>query len=281
MTKRLVIGLLAMVLMIGFSTMKAPAATKDDNTGRYVFSEWEKCPTEKYFQLDPKARRYVDIGYQAFMANSKAASATLAAQNEADRAYWKNWRRAAMYFPVTTTFSVVFECAEARAVEWAAADSWLLKQGKPAPWGCATYSGLLGGAHGLVSVPNGPAFSLLWGPFCGFSGELDPITAAGRNSSLLFTAARGAMKGVMFTMALDSPGVFFDRVASPPLHNAFAWAGMSTIPGDILASAGLFWKGVPYSNLLKYQNSDLNTGNCGVNFDPSVKANTKKAQILF
>jgi hypothetical protein len=279
--------LVCAILIVAFAApVVVTAAVKNPKTGWYEFSNSE-VQSDQLFRRDFKSGRFVDDGYAAFMAKSMAASTVLAAQNAADRRNQKKWRRVALYSVVGTAPAYVFECSQAKAVGYVAAMNWALANGQPCPWGSASISEFLGGVYGVANFPDGPAFTLLYGPFCCFDGELDPLSGMGLHRGLLVNAGVIAAKGTVFGLTSATGYHGFFRVAEIYFHNALAWSGMTTIPANMLINAGygLMGKGIGYCDLFAYQNSNLSTVDFtklyGTNFGREYKAMSKFGQLVF
>lgn len=280
-------GLLTMAMAVVFCFAGvATGATKNLKTGWYEFSNSE-VQSDQLFRRDFKSGRFVDDGYAAFMAKSTVASTALAAQNAADRRNQKKWRRVALYSVVGTAPAYVFECSQAKAVGYVAAMNWSLANGKPCPWGSASVSEFLGGVYGFANVPEGPAFTLLYGPLCCFDGELDPLSGMGLHRGLLVNAVDIAAKWTIFGMTLRTGFHGFFRVAEIYFHNSLAWSGMTTIPANMIVNAGygLMGKGIGYCDLFAYQNSHMSTkafsGLYGTDFGREYKAYSTFGQLVF
>lgn len=281
-------GILAMALAVAFCFAGvAMGATKNPKTGWYEFSNSE-VQSDQLFRRDFKSGRIVDDGYAAFMPKSIAGSTKLAAENAADRRIQKKWRRVALYSVIGTTPAYVFECSQAKAVGYVAAMNWALANGQSCPWGSASVSEFLGGINGFANIFTGPAFTLLYGPFCCFDGELDPFTGMGIHRGFLVNGVVIAADWSIFGITLRTGFHGFFKVAEKIyFHNALAWSGMTSIPGNVLVNIGygLMGRGIGYCDLYGYQNSHLSTkafsGLYGTDFGREYKAMSKFHQLVF
>jgi|GEM_PF-2221882 len=275
--------ILMLVMGLVFAFAGVAAAQAKNAKGWYVFDDYKVCPVDKYFKWDKAKKRWVDSGYASYMTQSMAQRAVME-KAAADRyAKQRFWRKVALYFPVTTAPAYVFECSQAKAVGFVAARNWALANGKDAPWGCEAYSELLGGVFGVANIPEGPAFTLINGAFCGFNGQLDPLTGMGIDRGLLVNLGVIAAKGTIFGLTA-TPGYHgFFRVADIYFHNALAWSGMTTIPANMLANAGygFMGKSVPYKALFEYQTTDKPLSAVNADWSKQYKANSKFSQIVF
>jgi hypothetical protein len=178
------------------------------------------------------------------------------------------------------------ELGNARAVAYVAADNWSVANGQPAPFGSASLAEWLSIPLTLANFPEGPALTLLSGPFYCFSRQLDPMTGAGINRSLLVNAAMIAAKVVIFQQTAITNYAFF-RIVPNLFHNALAWSAITTIPGNMLVNAGygLSGKGISYCDLVGYQESRMSTVDYtrkyGADFGRQYKAMSAFGQLVF
>jgi hypothetical protein len=260
----LIVVMLTLVLMVGSGV--AFAATKNGDTGRYTFQDYE---TQKpgLFVLDVKKHRYVDNGYAAWWAQSKAKEpATVKAANDAlAKVHW--YRKIMLYSVVGTIPGYMVEIGNARSTAWVAADSWALAHGKSAPYGCAAYAEFISLPLSISNFPEGPAFTLVSGPFYGFNRQLDLMTGAGYNRSVLVSGGIIALKAAFWWMA-TTPTTGLPTLASPAVNNGWAWQGLVCLPANAVTNFiyGYSGKGISYPELFKYQNSDAPAGDFGAQY---------------
>jgi len=271
---------MSMMALLGADA--AWGATKNGDTGRYAFQDYE---TQKpgLFVLDVKTRRYVDSGYAAYWAGLKAQEPIVAKAAADALAKTHLYRTIMLYSVLGTVPGYMIEAGNARSVAWVAADNWALAYGKPAPYGCPAYAEFLSVFWSAANFPEGPAFTLLSGPFYGFNRKLDILTGWGLNRSFLVNAAVCAAKGTIFGLTATTGYHGFFRMAEIYFHNALIWSAMTTIPANMLVNAGygFLGKGVSYADLYKYQTGNMPVGATGVDFGRQYKAMSKFGQLVF
>ena len=271
----MIMAMLAVSFMV--PPVMASAATKNGDTGRWVFQDYE---TQKpgLFALNPQTRRYEDIGYAAWWANSKANEpATIKAADDA-LAKTHLYRTILLYSIVGTVPGYMIEVGNARSVAWTAADNWALAHGKTAPFGCAAYAEFLSPLYSVRNMPAGPALTLATGAFTGFDRRLDFFTGMGLNSSALVNVAMLGFKAATFYLFLDT-GSGVEVLARPWINNYMVWDAMTDIPANWIVDAAYSFKGVPYGQLFEYQYGNAPVGVTG-NFGAQYKAMSKFGQLV-
>jgi len=277
--KRKWVKVVCMTLMLALLGAGAAwGATKNGDTGRYAFQDYETLKPG-LFVLDPVMRRYVDSGYKAYWAGLKAQEPIVAKAARCSLKKVHMYRTLMLYSGVATIPGYMVEVGNARSVAWVAADNWALAHGKPAPYGCAAYSEFLSIPYSVRNMPGGPALTLVTGAFTGFNRRLDPLTGMGLNSSLLVNAAMCGFKAATFYLFLDT-GSGVEILARPWIHNYMVWDALTDIPANWIVDAAYSFKGVPYGQLFEYQNSNTPVGATG-KFGKQYKAMSKFGQLVF
>ncbi len=230
-------------------------ATKDPVTRHYVFTSAETA-----YPVFFGKQAQVEAAYDACMAGLKAKTAVASKAASDAMAKVHMYRTILLYSIVGTPVGYGVELGNARAVAYVAADNWAVANGQPAPFGSASLAEWQSISLTLANFPEGPAFTLISGPFYCFSRQLDIMTGAGINRSLLVNAAVFAAKVVIFQQTAITDYAFF-RIVPNFFHNALAWSAITTIPANMLVNAGygLSGKGISYCDLVGYQESRRST----------------------
>src|SRR4030042_1620268 len=174
------IMMLAIVMVLAAGA--AWAATKNTDTGRYVFQDYETLKPG-LFILDVKTRRYVDSGYAAYMGGLKAQEPGIV-KAAADAARGMGYVRTGLLYGLPSP-GYGIEVGNARGVAWTAGDAWALGKKQNSPWGCAALAEFYSVPYSVRNMPAGPALTMVTSAFYGFNRRLDFFTGSGLQQSLL------------------------------------------------------------------------------------------------
>lgn len=271
----LVMFLVMAVMSLGASTTWA--ASKNEDTGRYVFQDYETMKPG-LFVLDVKKRRYVDSGYAAYWGGLKAQEPAVV-KAAADAAKRMGYVRTGLLYGLPP-LGYGIEVGNARGVAWTAGDAWALEKGKNSPWGCAALAEFYSVPYSVRNMPAGPALTMVTSAFYGFNRRLDFFTGSGLNSSLLVNMAMLAYKGATFYLFLDT-GSGVEVLARPWIHNYMVWDALTDIPANWLVDLAYYGKGVPYGDLFRYQTGNMPVSATGVDFGRQYRAMSKFGQLAF